>query len=209
MHVSFSQILRASILFCRNTVGCINNPYITYRRLAGEKTEWGSTIYILLLSVVYFFFASLVRTGLRNPFLLTIQFNTLFLGGLLGFLFFVLSLFLLGRLVGSTGSLKSLCILWAYSLLPTLMWFFTTSFLYILLPPPRTVSFLGKLYSVLFFSFSLALFLWKVILYYLTLRFGLRIDLPRIMFVSVAVALEVVGFSLIMYRLAIFRIPFL
>lgn len=209
MHISFSQILRASILFCRNTVGCINNPYVTYRKLADEKTEWGSTIYILLFSAGYFLFASLVRTGLRNPFLLTIQFNTLLLGGLLGFLFFVLSLFLLGRLVGSTGSLKSLCILWAYSLLPTLMWFFTTSFLYILLPPPRTVSFLGKLYSVLFFSFSLALFLWKVILYYLTLRFGLRIDLPRIMFVSVAVVLEVVGFALIMYRLAIFRIPFL
>lgn len=209
MHVSLLGVIRNFLLFLRNTVGCINNPYATYRRLADEKgRQWHST-FIFLFSIIYFLFASLVRIGKANPFLLTIQFNTLFLGGVLGFLTIVLSLFLLGKLVGGKGNIQSVFTLWSYTLLPTLVWFFTTSFLYIILPPPRTTSLSGKVYSVVFFSFSLALFFWKVILYYLTLRFGLRIDLFRILFISLVIVLEMVLFSLFMYRLAIFRIPFL
>lgn len=209
MHVSLLWVIRSFLLFGRNTIGCINNPYATYRRLADENESSWHIVFIFLLGSMYFLFASLVRIGKANPFLLTIQFNTLFLGGALGFLFLVLSLFLLGRLVGGRGNIRSIFILWSYTLLPTLVWFFTTSFLYIILPPPRTTSVLGKFYSVVFFTFSLAVFFWKLILSYLTLRFGLRIDLFRILFVSLAIVLEVAFFSLFMYKLSIFRIPFL
>lgn len=205
----FLTLLKLSIFFGRNTIGCLNRPYITYRKLSEEKTEAGQTIYIFILTVVYFAFVSLLRTGIRNPYLLTIKFNSLFWGGCFGFLASIFLLFVLGRLLGSKGSFKTLFILWAYSLLPTLVWFFLTSFAYLILPPPRTLSIWGKMYSVLFIAFSIALLSWKIILYFLTLRFGLRFDLGKIMVISTMLAPFFIAYSVLMYRLGIFRIPFI
>lgn len=202
-------ILKLSIIFCRNSVGCINNPYTTYRRLAKSANDTKQTIFILLMALGYFAFASLVRIGVRHPYLLTLKFNLLTLGAGLGFMSMVFFLFLVGKIFRREGKFETLFLLWSYSLLPTIVWFFATSVLYIFLPPPRTFSLLGKLYSVVYMAFSIALFFWKAILYYLTLRFGLRLDLFRIAVVSIVLSPIIIGYSILMYNLGIFRIPFL
>jgi len=53
------------------------------------------------------------------------------------------------------------------------------------------------------------LFFWKIILSYLALRFGMKLDLMRI-FGILVVSLPILGvYSFGMYRLGIFRVPFL
>lgn len=201
--------LRFLILFARNSFGCLNHPYVTYRSLSLEKTKQGQTVYIFILTLAYFAFASLLRTGLRNPYLLTFKFNSLVMGGLIGFLGTIFLFYILGKIFFGKKKLKTLFILWSYSLLPTIIWFFVTSLMYLILPPPRTLSIWGKMYSLVFVAFSLAVLLWKIILYYLTLRFGLRLDLFKIIIVSAFFTLFLFGYSLLMYKYGIFRIPFI
>ncbi len=202
-------ILHSFLLFLKNVVGCINNPYSTFRRLATETKDHGHVICIFLLVVGYFAFASAVRSGIRNPYLLTIQFNVLLLAASVGFIGMILLMYSIGRIFGAQPRIQTLIVLWAYSLLPTILWFFATSALYVPLPPPRSVSVLGKVYSVAFVTFSMGMLGWKVILYYLTMRFSLRFDLLRIALVSAIIVPMIVGYSILMYRLGVTRIPFL
>lgn len=200
---------RTVILFGRNLLGSINAPYVTYRKLSGENVKLHQTFVIIFIVVMYFLFVSTLRMGVHNPFLLTVKFNSLLAASTAGFVGMIILFYFLGKLTGGSGTLRKIYILWSFSLMPTLVWFFTTSFLYIILPPPRTISLLGKLYSGVFIAFSLSVFLWKIVLYYLTLRFSLRLDLWKIAQVSAVVIPAVIIYSLIMYRLGIFRIPFL
>lgn len=202
------QLLRTAILFVRNAYNCFNSPYMTYRKLSQERI-FGQTVFIILLVFFYFLFISVVRNGLSNPFLLTVKFNSLILSATVGFLGVIVLLFILGRLFGGKGRIGGVYNLWAFSLLPTLVWFFITSLLYLTLPPPRTLSFWGKFYSVVFAAFSLSVFIWKGILYYLTLRFALKLDLWRILLVTTVLLPILAVFSVGMYRIGIFRIPFI
>lgn len=209
MYKLFLTSLKLLILFGRNSIGCINSPYITYRRLAEEKTDVRQSVYIFGLALGYFAFTVFVRSGIRNPYLLTMKYNSLFLGGAAAFFLMVLFLFLSGKVFKKQTRLPALILLWSYTLLPTLTWFLFTSLMYLLLPPPRTLSIWGKMYSVFFISFSLSLLLWKIILYYLTLRFGLRLDFWRIGIITAVLTPIITGYSILMYRMGIFRIPFI
>ena len=202
-------LLSSFLLFAKNVFGIINNPYVTYRNLAAQKTPLLQLIWLAGLVLAYFAFASAIKAGIRNPYILTWKFNTLSFAGLFGFLGMVVLILIVARVARVSVSGKTIVILWAYSLLPTLAWFFATSMLYILLPPPRTLTIAGTLYSTLFITFSIALGIWKGILYYLTFRFGLRFDLFRILLVTVILAPAVALYSILMYKSGIFRVPFL
>lgn len=202
-------VIRSFIFFSRNLLGCINNPYITFRRLSIDKLDLGQTVFIPILVILYFIFVSTLRLGIRNPFFLTVKLNTLLFSSLSGFVMMLGLFYAGGRIVGSKGKLNKIYLLWVYTLIPTLLWFFTTSILYLLFPPPRTMTFLGKLYSVVFIAFSIAVLFWKIILYYLALRFSLKIDLWRIVKISTIVIPMVLVYTLLMYEWGIFRIPFI
>jgi hypothetical protein len=201
--------LRLIILFLRNVLGCINKPYITYRKLADNSADVKQVVFIVLLVLGYFSLASLIKTGIRNPFLLTAKFNSLLITFIIGFILSLSVFYIMGKINNKSVILKSIIILWAYSLLPTIIWFFITSVFYIILPPPRNLTVLGKIYSIVYISFSIGILYWKVILYYLTLRFGLRFDFKKIM-ITTSVYLPVMSiFSIEAYRLGVFRIPFI
>jgi hypothetical protein len=203
-----TSLIVALVSFGRNIIGLVTRPYETCRRIAEKANPWELT-YVGVVLTLYFVLASLVKIAGFRPFLLTRQF--IVLAGAAGVTYcLVVGLFWgIGRLVCISGRLKSLAVLWGYSLLPTALWFFVTSILYVLLPPPRTTSMQGILFSVLFLVFSITLFLWKMTIAYLSLRFGLRVGLGKIL-VVLAVALPVLGaYSYGMYRLGIFRIPFI
>ncbi len=203
------KIIRISALFGRNTIGCINDPYITYRRLTQEKTAVSQTAIITIFVVLYFFFVSLVRGGLQHPLILTLKLNILLLTSVSGFFGVIGLIYILGKILGNRGKIRSVYVLWSYSLIPTLVWFIITSFLYLLIPPPRTLSITGKIFSVVFIAFSLAVLLWKLILFYLTVRFSLKADLKKITVITVIILPIVAIYAWVSYQLKIFRIPFI
>lgn len=205
----FIVIFRSVVLFMKISVGCLNNPYTTYRELA-QKTEANRlALLVWFLVTVYFLFASLIRNGIQNPYLLTWQFNKLIVAAVIGSAGMIFLIYLLGTRLGGKGNLTGLYRLWTFTLLPTIIWFFLTSLFYLILPPPRTFSLLGKLFSLVFISLSIALLYWKIILYYLTLRFGLKLDLFKIGQITSVVVPVVIVYSLFTYNLGIFRIPFI
>lgn len=195
--------------FARNVLGVINNPYITYRKLSDAKSSKSHIFFIFLLVLFYFTLTSLIRSGIGNPYLLTYKFNLLAGAFLLGFTGLISVYYLSGKYFHKNPSLKVLTVLWSYSLLPTVFWFFLTSLLYIVIPPPRTFSIPGKIFTIFFTASSIALAIWKAILYYLTLRFGLKFDLIRIIFTTMVTLPLIILYALKMYQWGIFRIPFI
>ena len=201
---------KSLILFLRNSVGLVFKPYITYREISVSQKGYQQVFFIHFLVLIYFLASSVLKTGLRNPFLLTLKFNSLYFSAYIGFFLMIGLLYLCAKLIRLKDySVNKLILLWSYSLWPTLCWFFFTSLLYLLLPPPRSLTYLGKTYSLLYLVSSLTILFWKIILYYLTLRFGLRLELFRILLLSSIIFPSIAVFSIIMYRLSIFKIPFL
>ncbi len=202
------DFIMGAVVFGQNAWGVVSRPYETYRRLT-KQPRYSELLYLGLVLVLYFAAASLVKTASFRPFLLTRQFMALLLGALGGYGLSVGIFYLVGRIVGGKGSLKSLIVGWGYTLLPTVMWFLATSLLYVVLPPPRTQSAAGILFSIVYLAFSLMMLAWKLTLAYLTLRFGLKLDLARIGLVALIALCAWGAYSAGMYSLGVFRIPFL
>ncbi len=201
-------LLIAGVSFGRNALGLVTRPYETYRRIVDRGSTW-ELVYIAVLAMAYFALASLVKVASFRPFLLTRQFVVLGAAALATHALVIAAVWLVGRRVGGTGTLAGITRGWGYTVLPTVCWFFMTSLLYVLLPPPRTTSVAGVAFSVLFLIVSATLFFWKLTLGYLTLRFGLKLDLVRILVVVGFVGPIMGVWSWGMYRLGIFRVPFI
>lgn len=202
-------LIHSFFLFVRNSIGCFNNPYVTYRRLIQEKTAVMQTVFIFMIAFLYFLFVSMIRTGIHHPLILTLRLNVLLINSLIGFIGMILLIYISGRLTKTQWKIRSIFILWSYTLIPTLVWFIATSILFLLFPPPRTLTIWGKIYSIVFIAFSMGLLYWKLILYYLTLRFSLKTDLLKIGKISFIIFPLVVVYALVSYQLKIFRIPFI
>lgn len=105
--------------------------------------------------------------------------------------------------------LRSFIFTFSYSLLPTLIWFLSTSILYVFLPPPRTLSLLGKGFSVFFTAYSLSLLVWKLILVYLAVRFSSKQNFFRIIYIIILYSIWFIPYSIFLYQFKLFRIPFI
>lgn len=194
------------IRFGKNVWGITQKPYQTYRTL-GQSDPYELLILFAVIGL-YFFLVSPLKLHTLHPFLLTVNTSRLFTTAMATYLGICLFFLILGKLCKSGVSLRGVLLSWGYSLVPTLLWFLTTSFFYVILPPPRHETWLGRSFSLLFITFSLALFFWKGLLYYLTLRFALKFDLKKIIVVSAIFFPLLALYSLFMYRLGIFRVPF-
>jgi hypothetical protein len=203
-----ASLIVALSAFMKTGIGLVTRPYETCRRIV-DRGGYGELIYVAILMAIYFAIASLVKVAAFRPFLLTREFMVLASATAITYFFTVSLFWAAGKLVGAQGKLKGLAVCWGYSLLPTLTWFLATSLLYVILPPPRTTSIAGVLFSILFLIFSATLFFWKVTIGYLSLRFGLRLGLGKILIV-LAMTLPILAvYSVGMYKLGIFKIPFL
>jgi len=207
----FKDILISLILVLRNFFRLIFYPYATMRKIAQEK-DWWQIIIIYGLVYLYFIFANIVRKKTLYPLIISSS-------SFVSFVFFLLTFFLmvgffclfgkqLGRDLPWQVSTK-LIFTFSYSLLPTLIWFFTTSFLYFLLPPPRTYSILGQSFSLVFIAFSLILLCWKIILFYLSLRFSLKLNFYQILYATILFLIWLWPYSVVLYKLKVFRVPFI
>lgn len=201
-------VIAHGVSFGRTAFGLVTKPYETYRRII-EKGKLGELLFIAFLLALYFSLASLVKVSAFRPFLLTRQFIVLAFGAGSGALLSILLLSVFGKLLGAAVRVSSLVVAWGYTLIPTVLWFLMTSFLYVILPPPRTTSVAGVTFSLLFIIVSATLLWWKITLAYLTLRFGLRFDMGKsILFIGLSAPFLIL-WSVMMYTLGIFKVPFI
>jgi len=204
----FDSLIVAFYSFARSFIGIITRPYETYRKIIDKGTLWELFPIGALLSL-YFGINALVKVPAFRPFVLTRHFVKTSVSVVVTA--FVISFFLwgIGRVFGGKGQYKRFLLGWSYTLIPTFFWFLFTSLLYVIVPPPRTMHPTGIALSIVFLTLSAVLFFWKIILSYLTLRFGLKLDLLRILGILLVSAPVIGLYSIVMYRLGIFRVPFL
>lgn len=207
--MDFSGVFLSSFIsFGRNFLGIITKPYETYRRIV-DRGQLRELLWVGVLMALYFGIASIVKTAAFRPFLLTKQFMVLAGGAAVSFILVVATLWQTTRLLGGKGTLQGFVLAWGYTLIPTFFWFLGTSLLYVILPPPRTNRPEGVIFSAVYLVLSATLFFWKFMLGYLTLRFGAKLDLAKIL-VTLVIALPIIGiYSVLMYKLGIFRVPFM
>ena len=171
------------------------------RKIAQEKDYWQLAV-IISFVLIYFEIANKIRRFNYSTLLIFIVFLSFFISTVFFF-------YLLGKVYNKKEELKSFFITFSYSLLPTLVWFITNSIIYYVLPPPRTMSLQGKGFSILFFAFSLSLFVWKIILVYLSVRFSAKLSFYKIIFLMILYLCLFFPISIFLYQLKVFRVPFI
>ncbi len=202
------QFFLGGVSFCRSIVGIIVKPYETYRKIV-DRGSMVELVFIVFLLFFYFAIASIVKTAAFRPFFLTKHLLLLSGTSALTYVISVTLLWQIGKTIGGRGNLRGFIVAWGYTLVPTVTWFLCTSILYVILPPPRTTSVAGIVFSVLFLVFSTTLLFWKITLAYLTLRFGLHLDLLKIFIVTSIVGPLIGLYSIWMFQMGIFKVPFL
>ena len=184
------------IIFLRSCVGLIFIPYATMRKISEEK-ESLDCIWIGALAVIYFLITNSVRYWIN---------------GLLGAIGLYLGSIIFFSLFPSSGTTKEKIVrvarTWTYTLLPTLVWFYSTLLFYFLIPPPRTTSLLGQSFSIFYIAFSGSLLVWKLILVYLSVRFSLRAHLYRVIYYILIYITFSIPLWIFLYNIGISRIPF-
>lgn len=195
------DFLTSFILVLRNFFLLIFSPYRTMRKISQDK-DYGQVFILFLTIFLYFKFAYFLRD---KPYPATLTFLVFTLHFSLTVAFF----YFLSRVTDNKVKLSSFIFTLSYSLIPTLIWFASSSILYVIVPPPRSLSILGKGFSIFFISYSISLLAWKVILMYLALRFSTRLGFYRIMYIMALFLLWFIPYSILLYYLKIFRIPFI
>ncbi len=195
-----TNLLTSALLIIKYFFFLIVSPYKTLRKISleGDYYEMGLMFFLV---AAYFYFANFIRKFSNPPLIEFVFFLTNF--------FISTSFFyLLAKKTQKNLQFKNLLVTFSYTLFPTLIWFWTNSLLYLLLPPPRTLSIFGRAFSVAYTAFSLSLLIWKVILVYLSMRFSLRLNFYKIAYFFILYLCFLIPYSIILYSFRIFRIPF-
>lgn len=195
------NILTSVVLVFRNFLLLIFSPYRAMRNISQEKDY--SQVFIIFLTIfLYFKFVYFLRD---KPYPATLTFAVFILHFLTVTVFF----YSLGRISDDKLKFSSFIFTLSYSLFPTIIWFASNSLLYVFIPPPRSYTLLGKGFSIFFIAYSVSLLSWKIILMYLALRFSTRTGFYRILFMLLLFLVWTVPFSVLLFYLRIFRIPFI
>lgn len=193
-------LITALILVVRNFFLLIFFPYKTMRKISKEDDYYQLAI-IFFLVFVYFKFVYYLRNNFYPA-------TFIFLAFLVN-LFLTTGFFYLISRNEKRVVFRSFLYTFTYSLFPTLVWFASNSILYILVPPPRTFSFLGKGFSIFFIAYSISLLAWKLILFYLSIRFSAKASFYKIIYWILLFFVWFIPYSVLLYHFRVFRIPFI
>lgn len=187
-----SSFVASFLIVLNRFAGLILTPYQTMRKI-GIDRDFGQLGIILFLVFLYFFATEPPRYLI---FLLNFALTSGFFYGM-------------GRISRKDIKIESTFLLFGYALLPTLIWFAANAILYTVLPPPRTLSLLGKSFSIVYIAFSISLLTWKIILLYLAARFTIRQGFYRVMYTIVLYGACVTAVTYVAYVLGWAKIPFI
>jgi len=198
--------LTAFVIVIKRLFLLIIFPYKTMRKISFEK-DYYQLLVIAGLIFLYFKFIYFLREK-------TYPATLVFLFFILNFILTVSFFYFINKFFSSNQKEKeitfsSYIFTFSYSLFPTLIWFLSTSLLYIFLPPPRTLSLLGKGFSIFFIAYSLSLLIWKLILEYLAVRFSAKQNFLRILYMMILYLVWFLPYSVLLYNFRFFRIPFI
>jgi len=199
-----TDLITSFVLIVRYLILLIFSPYKTMRKISMEK-DYYQPVIIIGIIFIYFKFIYYLRDKIYPATLVYILF-------IINFLLTVAFFYLLSKLFAKNKKeikFSSFIFTFVYSLFPTLIWFLSTSILYIFLPPPRTFSLMGKGFSIFFIAYSLSLLIWKFILVYLAVRFSSKQNFFRIIFMLILFLIWFIPYSIFLYQLKLFRIPFI
>lgn len=204
------SIIASTILLFRNVFRVFKDPYTAMRDIAREK-DMLQVVFVLVICCGYFAYAASIRHQTLNPFIVTTSAMASSIGFLATFGLSVAFLYVSGRMfhVSQKNVIRSLCSLSAYSLIPTLLWFYATSTLFLLLPPPRQLTAMGTFFSIVFVTYSLILLNWRFMLLYITIRFSLRTSFSTTMKIATLYLLLMMPYSMLLYKIGLFRVPFI
>lgn len=193
-------LITALILVVRNFFLLIFFPYKTMRKISKEDDYYQLAI-IFFLVFVYFKFVYYLRNNFYPA-------TFIFLAFLVNLSLTTGFFYLISR-NEKRVVFRSFLYTFTYSLFPTLVWFASNSILYILVPPPRTFSFLGKGFSIFFIAYSISLLAWKLILFYLSIRFSAKASFYKIIYWILLFFVWFIPYSVLLYHFRVFRIPFI
>lgn len=196
--------LSSFLIVINRFIGLIFNPYRTMRKISVEK-DYYQPVFIIGIIFIYFKFIYYLRDKIYPATLIYFLF-------IINVLLTVIFFYLLSKLFSKNKkeiSFSSFIFTFSYSLLPTIIWFLSTSILFIFLPPPRTFSILGKGFSIFFVAYSLSLLIWKLILGYLAIRFSSKQNFFKILTMIIYYLIWFIPYSVFLYQFKLFRIPFI
>lgn len=201
-------VVKLFLDFINDAWGMLNQPYKTTRTVAIKKPLL--PIFLIgLLIWTYLTFAVVVRFGLHTgPLFLTYNLGRLFYSIIITYLIVSISIYFISRIFGGKGQIQSVFSVWAFSYIPTFLWFLMTTIFYIILPPPRTQSIPGQIFSIFYLFLSLGLLSWKILLYFLTLRHAMKLTLWQTIRTTLVLWSLFIAYFLVLNRLEIFKIPF-
>lgn len=187
-----SSLIASFLIVLRRSILLIFTPYKTMRRVSIE------TDYIQLFWIAFFILLYFLITGFVKILIFLVLFT-----GTVGIMYAV------GRGWKKVIKISSILFTFCYGLLPTTIWFYLSLALFYLLPPPRTPSLQGKIFSALYVSFSLSLLFWKLILTYLAIRFSLKLGFYSTMFILTFYVLCILTISYFGFTLGLSKVPFI
>ena len=143
------NLLSSFLLILNRFVGLILNPYKTMRKISLEK-DYYQPVLIIGIIFLYFKFVYYLRDKVYPATLIYLLF-------IIDFLLTVLFFYFLSKILSKNKKeiiFRGFFFTFSYSLLPTLIWYLTTSILYIFITPPRSFSILGKGFSIFFIAYN-------------------------------------------------------
>lgn len=208
-----SQIIAALLVVFHRSIQLAIKPYETMRSVS-QRTYRTQVGVIALLVYLYFVYATAIRSRTLDPVILSSSSLWTFAYFVLTFVLVTGYFYVFGYIAQHFKKAKlveyrTYISLFAYSLVPTILWFFATSTLFVLVPPPRGLTLLGKAFSVIFIVYSITLLLWRFNLLYISLRFALKAKFYTILVAIITFCLWFGPYSVLMYKHGIFRIPFI
>lgn len=206
--VVFHDFFWSLHILLKNLLGTITHPYLTWKHLTRE--HYLPSVLMFFTAIAIFNFRAPLKSGLPDSAqtaFLTIITNLITSIG--GYLIVTLLITSLARYFKSQVKFTLILQIWIYSYLPTVIWFLTTQSAYLLLPPPRTSSPLGIIFTIIYLAFSLSLLVWKLLLLWLTFQIPANLS-PQQSFVStLIVILTVACYWYLFFRQHLWGIPFL
>lgn len=187
-----SSLFASLFIVLRRSILLILTPYKTMRKISTE-TDYLQLFWIGLFTALYFFIAGFTKI---------LTFLIMFLGT-------IALMYAVGRGWKKAVKVSEIVFAFSYSMLPTAIWFYLSLLLFYLLPPPRTSSLQGKIFSALYVSFSLSLLFWKLILTYLAVRFSLKLGFYSSIFVLALYVLCMLTISYFAFVLGLSKVPFI
>lgn len=189
------------LIFLQRFIGLIITPYKTMRKIS-QDTDKAQVICIFILVYIYFFLMQRLKEYAYPSYVIFVIF-------FLNFLVTVLFFRGMSRLLHGNAHVMKIVPTLAYGLIPTLIWFISNSILFVILPPPHSYTMYGKLFSIFFLSFSISLLIWKIMLFYLAVRFSTGMKFITICYIVLLYLCIFLPATFFMYQLQVFRVPFI